>query len=726
MSYFEYVNIKMGTDSVAEYSNGNTLPLIAYPFSMNHFAPETRTFHLTFNSNDHRINGLRLTHSFSPWLGDYNFFTFNAVIDDGHKLRVTDANYPTSTYNRSSAVMTPAYCKIHMNLYNTDLALAPTSHCAAIKLNWNFEDRDNYFRIYSGDSGSCEVNADLENGVISVISQNLSRHHSSIPGNFKLYSVFKFDSKAESCVCDGKSVFIGFGKGKKEVNAKLATSFISMEQAIFNLDSEIGEKDIDTVRSEAEAVWEKYLSKIEIDAPKDQMDTFYSCMYRCFLFPRAFHEKCPDGKIRHFSVLNGEICEGPLYTDHCFWDTYKTLFALYSLIDSSLYSEMCEGFLNFYKESGWLPRCTAPNAVNCMPGTAVDAVFADAVAKNIITDGKTIDEILAALLNHAYNVAPNAAMGRDGIADFNELGYVSNSYIESVNKTLDYAYGNYCIATVAKAAGDKDAEIKMLESALNYKNLFDKKTGFFRAKDKNGKMRKDFSDIDWGGDYTEGSVWQNTFAVYHDLFGYAKLLGGRKAFLNKVSALFAKPPIYKPYGYNIEIHEMSEMAAYPEFGQCALSNQPSFHLPYLFSCMGNRDKTAYWVRKATRELFSATPEGFPGDEDTGSMAAWYIFSSLGFYPVCPGSAEYVIGSPCVKNAVIHLDNGNNLVVKADGFTKARIYASEITLNEKALSKVFVCHSELKEGGTLRFQMSAKPSKQQYSDDQLPFSLSNKG
>ena len=723
MSYLEHVNVKMGTNSVFDYSNGNTLPLTAYPFGMNHFTPETRTSHLIFNANDHRINGIRLTHSFSPWLGDYNFLTFNAIIDDGHKLRATEPNYIVSTYNRSSAIMTPAYCKLHMNLYNTDIALAPTPHGAVIKLGWNFEDRADFFRIYGGDQGELDIIADCGTGILQVVSKNLSRHHGSIPGDFRLYSIFKFDCELSGCFSDGKTVTVHFDKGKKEVTARLGTSFISMEQALYNLDSEIGDKDIDTVRAEAEALWEKYLSKIEISAPKAQMDTFYSCMYRCFLFPRAFHERCPDGKLRHFSVLNGEICEGPLYTDHCFWDTYKTLFALYSLIDSSLYKEMCDGFLNFYKESGWLPRCTAPNAVNCMPGTAVDAVFADAVAKNIITDRDTLSDILSALLNHAYNAAPNAAMGRDGIADFNSLGYVSSSYGESVNKTLDYAYGNYCIATVAKAADDVSSEKKMLESALNYRNLFDSETGFFRAKDKNGKMRKDFSDIDWGGDYTEGSVWQNTFAVYHDLYGYAKLLGGRKAFLDKADQLFAKPPVYKVYGYNAEIHEMTEMAEYPEFGQCALSNQPSFHLPYLFSCMGDRDKTAYWVRKATKELFSATPDGFPGDEDTGSMAAWYIFSSLGFYPVCPGSAEYVFGSPSLGSAVIHLDNGNDLVIKADGISDENIYASEISLNSSAVSNVYISHSEMKAGGTLLFRMSDRPSGQQYSDDQLPFSLS---
>ena len=726
MSYIQYVNPLMGTDSVHEFSNGNTLPLAAFPFGANHYSPDTRggtSFY--FNSRDYRTKGIRLTHTMSPWLGDYNYLTMNAVIDDGRILRVSADKEPESTYNRDKAVFTPASINMHLNFFNTDIMLSPTPHGGIFRAIWNFENKTNFFTLSPG-PGKAEYKIDYENGILTGSSKTLP-NRDNIPGDFRLYFVFRFDLPivSEKTVITDTKAAIAFTGKPCTLNVSFATSFISPEQAMFNLDSEIGGASLEDIRESAEKVWENYLSKIEITAPQERLRTFYSCFYRCFLFPRAFHEKCPDGRIRHFSPLNGQVCDGPFYTDNCFWDTYKTSFPLFSVIDSALYREMCEGFVNFYKESGWLPRCVSPAAVNCMPGTAIDAVFADAAVKKIVTDSDMLDIMLKALEKHAENVAPDPAMGRDGIADFNSLGYVSNKYVESVNKTLDYAYGNYCIAKVAEAAGKPDKAEKYYGSALNYRNLFDNDTGFFRAKDENGCMRSDFSDIDWGGDYTEGSAWQNTFAVYHDLLGYAGLLGGRDKFLDKVNKLFSTPPDYRTFGYNCEIHEMTEMAAYPQFGQCALSNQPSFHIPYLFSCMGNRDLSAYWVRKAVNELFGATPDGFPGDEDTGSMGAWYVFSCLGFYPVCPGSDEYVVASPSVSKAVIHLESGNDFIIIGAEFSEDKLYASEITVNGKRLENTFINHNDIKNGGTLLFNMSGVPSEQKYTDTQLPYSLSRK-
>ncbi|MBQ6824325.1 MAG: glycoside hydrolase family 92 protein, partial [Clostridia bacterium] len=442
--------------------------------------------------------------------------------------------------------------------------------------------------------------------------------------------------------------------------------------------------------------------------------------YRMFLFPRVFHEICLDGEMRHYSPANGEICEGPMYTDNGFWDTYKTVYPLYSLILSDKYAEMCEGFLNFYKEGGWLPRWMSPCAVNCMPGTAIDAVFGDAAVKGVVTDGKMLREMLESLLKHAENLSENPSMGRDGLSDYLELGYVSDAYHESVNKTLDYAYGDFCIGRLAEVYGDDDTAAVLLERAQNYRNLFDAETGFIRAKNQDGAMRQDFTEFDWGGDYTEGGPWQCSFGIYHDFKGYADLLGGREAFLEKVQQLFDTPPYFRAYGYNREIHEMSEMALLKGFGQMALSNQPSFHVPYLFSCMGDRDRTAYWVRKACAELFKAEPQGFPGDEDNGSMAGWYVFSALGFYPVCPGVDEYVIGSPCVKRAVIKLDNGKKLTVSAE---KEGVYAASVTLNGEVVETAYFKHADLKAGGTLTFELSDTPSGQSYTDEQLPYSMS---
>ena len=396
---------------------------------------------------------------------------------------------------------------------------------------------------------------------------------------------------------------------------------------------------------------------------------------------------------------------------------------MYSLIASDKYEEMCRGFVNQYKEGGWLPRWTAPCAVNCMPGTAIDAVFGDAAVKGVVTDKELLKEMLQSLLKHADNVSDNPAAGRDGIADFKKIGYVSNNHHESVNKTLDYAYGDFCISKVADAIGDTDTAERLKCSSLNYQNLFDPETGFMRAKDQNGNMRDNFSEFDWGGDYTEGGPWQNSFSVYHDFYGYAKLLGGRKEFLDKLQLLFDTPPYFKEYGYKSEIHEMTEMVLENGFGQCALSNQPSFHVPYLFSCMGDRDRSAYWVRKCVKELFRAEPEGFPGDEDNGSMATWYVFSALGFYPVCPGCDEYVLASPSVDSAVIHLDNGKDLTIIAKNNSKRNVYASVIALDGNKHQNVYVTQDELKNASMLEFEMSDKPSEQAYTDAQLPYSLS---
>ncbi len=725
MKYLPYVNVKMGTDSVPEFSNGNTLPLTAFPFGANHFSAETRgNVTLFFNPGDARTNGIRLTHIMSPWLGDYNFITMNAICDDGRRLRVTENGAPQSSYDHDSAELSPHYTKMHLNLYNTDIMLAPTSHGGVFKAIWKNNSRVNYFTLGFG-NGKAEISVDAEKGLVYGSAKNaVCINRDDIPGDFKIYFVYSFDRDiiSENTHIYKDRAFIAFDGNTSELNVRFATSFISQEQARYNLESEIGNDSYETILKKCEASWEDHLSKIEIEAQNAIKTTFYSCLYRCFLFPRAFHEICPDGVIRHFSPLSGKVCDGPFYTDNCFWDTYKTLFPLFSVILGERYREMCEGFVNFYKESGWLPRCVSPHAINCMPGTAIDAVFADAAVKGVVTSKDLLTDMLESLEKHAFNIAPDPAMGRDGISDFNKLGYVSNSYIESVNKTLDYAYGNYCISRVARALDRTELAEKLEKSAKNYQNLFDPSTGFFRARDKDGAMRSDFNDIDWGGDYTEGSAWQNTFAVYHDLMGYARLLGGRKELLDKIGKVFSTPPEFRLYGYNCEIHEMTEMAAAKDFGQCALSNQPSFHIPYLFSCMGDRDSSAYWVTKAVRELFSSETNGFPGDEDTGSMGAWYVFSCLGFYPVCPGSGEYVYAAPSIERAFIHLDNGNELTVSADDIGEGKIYAESIFVNGEKAQKVYIDHETLKKGGEIRFKMSASPSGQVYSDEDLPFSM----
>ena len=380
------------------------------------------------------------------------------------------------------------------------------------------------------------------------------------------------------------------------------------------------------------------MEKLKTDDEKS-LSTFYSCMYRAFLFPRKAYETDNNGKTVHYAPKTGEVKDGVRYTDTGFWDTSRTLFPLFSLIARDEYEEMLRGFVNDYLECGYLPRWISIGEVGCMPSTLIDCTIADAVVKGIGTR-ELWETALRGMIHHANTEASDRRYGRNGALAYKKYGYVpKNLQKESVNLTLDAAYGDWCIATVAKALGYDDIYSEYIERSKNYKNLFDTETGFMRGRDEEGKMSEDFDPCIWGGDYTEGSAWQNSFWVPHDIEGLCDLYGGKDAFIRKLDELFSEPPVYRVHGYGGEIHEMREMAAV-DFGQCAISNQPSFHIPYLYGYLGETEKCQEVVERMCKELFSAE-EGFPGDEDNGSMAAWYIFSCIGMYPICPGKDEYV-------------------------------------------------------------------------------------
>jgi predicted alpha-1,2-mannosidase len=516
---------------------------------------------------------------------------------------------------------------------------------------------------------------------------------------------------------------LAFAKdGAHKLNFTVSTSFISFEQAEQNALSELKGKSIVQLKEQAEIAWEEKLSKIEIEAlDADGMKTFYSCLYRMFLFPRVFYEFDANGNQIHYSPADGKVHDGPLYTDNGFFDTYMTVYPLFSLILAEEYAEMCQGFLNYYKESGWLPRWMSPAALDSMPGTFIDQVFADAVAKGIVTDKETVSLMLESILKHANVPGPAAQFGRDGIEDYLNLHYVSSDYRESANKTMNYSYGDFSIATIARYLGMMDVYHEYMKRSQYYRVLFDEQTKFIRAKDKEGNMRSDFSPFDWGWDYTEGSAWQNTFAVPHDIMGLADMMGGRQALIQKVDQVFDTPPYYRVHWYGTEIHEMTEMAAV-NFGQCALSNQPSFNIPYLYSMMGCPDKTAFQVRRAVKELFH-WQVGFPGDDDNGSMAGWYVFSTLGFYPVCPTVPQYVLGSPAVKRCVIHTHEGTDFEIVAQNNSEETVYWRDLVLNDQSYEKVYLQHEDIMKGGKLAFTMSSVPVEKEYDLDALPYAVS---
>ncbi len=732
MKYLDYVNVRMGTDTSPRFSNGNTLPMTSLPFGMNNFLVETRGHNPLeiFNADDRITTGIRLTHCSNRWLGDYGFLTFMPR-SEGSKSGICSP----SSFVPEKTVMNPHELKVNFQIQRAEVSLAPAQRSAAVKVHYEYAEggRSLLLKLFGG--AEIAVNQD------GTVTGKVCNHFNEVPENFGIYFAISFDKSidaqktafythhgekiAAAGVCAGENIFadIALEGQPDDFEMRIATSFISVGQARQNL-KEIDGKSYDDVKALAAEKWEEILGRIEIEADEEVKKTFYSCLYRMFLFPRNMCEYDRDGRQKHYSPADGKIYDGPLYSDNGFWDTYKTVYPLYSIIASDEYRDMCDGFLNFYKESGWLPRWMNPGAVDCMPGTSIDNLFADAVEKGIVTDRQTIELMLESMLRHATTESPDPKYGREGIADYIKYHYVTRDHRESVNKTQDYAYGDFSIARIAEHLGKTELAEEFYERSLYYRNIFNTEKTFMLSKDKQGKERDDWTQFDWGGDYTEGGPWQNSFAVFHDFHGQAELMGGKDKMIEKMDKLFATPPLFNGCGYGGLIHEMSEMASV-DFGQCALSNQPSFHIPYIYSFMGAPDKTAYWVRKACKELFNSGNKGYPGDEDNGSTSGWYVFSALGFYPVCPSVAEYVVGSPTVSSAVIHTDSGKDFTIQAECNSDENIYVGEMLLNNRKYHKTFLEHRDIKAGGELIFKMQSRPSNSKYSDHELPYSVSKK-
>ncbi len=475
--------------------------------------------------------------------------------------------------------------------------------------------------------------------------------------DFKMYFAVRFldgalDTDRTYGVGEGSSACMHVAVKSPVTEARLGISYISEDMAVAAIDRECGDLSFDELRTRAEVNWEEKLHRVEIEARDEaQMKTFYSCLYRVFLYPHKAYELDKDGRPVHYVPFDGSVKSGVRYTDNCFWDTARTLFPLFTLIAREEYAEMLEGFVNDYLDCGWLPRCPSLGEVGCMPSTLIDGVIAEA-AVNGIGKREVLEKALEGMLHHANHEADDPRYGRNGALSYIRYGYVPrDEHKESVNLTQDAAYGDWCIATVAKVLGRDELVDEYLKRAQNYKNIFDPASGFMRGRDTRGQMAEYFDPCIWGGEYTEGSAWQNSFFVPHDMEGLAELHGGREALIQKLDELFATPPRYRVQGYGFEIHEMTEMALV-DFGQMAISNQPSFHLPFMFAALGDVEKTEYWVNKLTEEAFSPCDDGYPGDEDTGTTSAWYILSVLGMYRLCPGKKEWIRFKCAVKSARI--------------------------------------------------------------------------
>ena len=688
MNNLKYVNIRHGTKSLMRYSNGNTLPLVQLPWGMAAFAVQTAgdRGNWYFHPEDRSVEGVRLTHQPSPWIGDFGCFTLlPQSCSDNSFFSTADGRW--SGYRPEDAVFEPYHLKLNLLRYRTVFELSPTERGAAIRLQ-NYGNEQTRLSIYPR-KGVTEYRIDIKNKRLYGKLHDTKRRAAD---NFNTYFVMEFSCNIDKEKCrltspDNNYVTALSGGGDtfgcsvafegSEVLVNMAISYISEAQAEENLRREIGGKSFETVKNEAEKIWEQKLSKIQIETDNDVIKrTFYSCLYRFYLYPNKFHETAADGQTIHFSPETGSVSKGFMYINNGFWDTYRTVYPLLSILEPQQFEEILDGFINIYDDTGWLPKWPSPTEIGIMPGSLIDAVIAQAAAADCCSDD-LLERGLKAMLKHAENEPDERCHGRFGIELYKKYGYVPYEDVpESVNATLDYAYGDYCIGVVADKLSKKELAEKYFERSGNYKNLFDEKSGFMRGRDREGRLSPNFVPEAWGGEYCEGSAWQNSFSVTYDIDGMANLYGSKEAYIKKLDELFAAPPIYTTGHYRNEIHEMTEMAAY-DFGQCAISNQPSFHLPYLFAALGAPQKTKQWVEKLVLEGFTDKDDGFPGDEDNGTMAAWYIFSCMGFYPMCPGKAEYIIGKQMVDSVTV---NGRKISLK--NIDKTYISHNELIQKEK--------------------------------------------
>jgi len=729
----DYVNTLMGTDSEFKLSNGNTYPAIALPWGMNFWTPQTSNMGdgWGYKYDDYKIRGIKQTHQPSPWINDYAAFALMAMTGQP----IFDEEQRGSWFSHKAETAKPHYYSVYLADYDITVEVTPTDRAAVFR--FTFPESDTSYILLDAFNKGSMVSIDQNANTITGYCRNNS---GGVPDNFHNYFVAEFDKDfslthtwQDSSMQMGNTraegnhsgAFVGFPTSKGEVvTVKVASSFISPEQAALNLQREVGDADFDTILSRAEQSWNKELGRIEVEGGSlDQKEIFYSCLYRVLLFPRKFYEYNAQNEIVHYSPYNGEVLPGYMFTDNGFWDTFRAVFPFFTLMYPEFNSQVMQGLVNTYKESGWLPEWASPGHRGSMIGSNSAVNIADSYLKGI--RGYDIETLYEAMIKNTKSVGPVHSVGRYGAEYYNELGYVPYNVgiNENAARTLEYAFADFNIAELAKALGKPKKEVKLYEKrAQNYRNLFDKETGLMRGKNEDGSFQAPFNPFKWGDAFTEGNSWHYSWSVFQDIEGLSQLMGGHKAFANKLDSVFILPPVFDDSYYGFPIHEIREMQIV-NMGQYAHGNQPIQHMVYLYNYAGEPWKTQYHVRNVMDKLYTPQSDGYCGDEDNGQTSAWYVFSAMGFYPVTPGTQQYVIGSPVFETVKLHLPNDKTFVIEAEGNGKDAYYIQKASLNGTSFDRNYIEHDEILDGGTLKFEMGENPEKSRGTQaESFPYSM----
>jgi predicted alpha-1,2-mannosidase len=731
----DYVNPLMGSESTHALSTGNTYPAIARPWGMNFWTPQTGKMGdgWAYVYTDQKIRGFKQTHQPSPWINDYGQFSLMPVTGSP----VFDQEKRASWFSHKAEVSRPHYYRVYLAEHDVVTEITPTERAAFFRFTFP-ENEHAYVVVDAFDRGSSIRVIPDENKITGYTTRNSG----GVPANFRNYFVIVFDKPFTYTATFADTVLhvgvteqtsnhagavIGFQTSRGEiVHARVASSFISPEQAELNL-RELGNESFDAVVAKGKETWNAVLGRIQVEGGTlDQYRTFYSCLYRSLLFPRKFYEIDAQGKVVHYSPYNGEVLPGFMYTDTGFWDTFRCLFPFLNLMFPAQNKEIQEGLINTYRESGFFPEWASPGHRDCMVGNNSASILTDAYMKGVKVDD--LQMLCQGLVHGTEQVHPTVrSTGRIGHAYYNTLGYVPYdvNINENAARTLEYAYNDWCIYTLFKALGRPQEEIdRYARRALNYRNVFDRETNLMRGRNADGKFMTPFSPFKWGDAFTEGNSWHYTWSVFHDPQGLIDLMGGRAVFVAMLDSVFAVPPLFDESYYRQVIHEIREMQIM-NMGNYAHGNQPVQHMIYLYNYAGEPWKAQYWLRRVMDQLYQPTPDGYCGDEDNGQTSAWYVFSALGFYPVCPGTDQYVLGAPLFRRATLTFENGNRMVIQADGNSAENVYVESLQLNGVPYTKNYVTHGDLLRGGSMRYRMAAQPNRSrgiQPADRPYSFSL----
>jgi predicted alpha-1,2-mannosidase len=733
--FADYVNPLVGTDSEHQLSNGNTYPAVALPWGMNFWTPQTGRmgdgWQYTYAA--HKINRFKQTHQPSPWIGDYGAF---AIMPETGRLKI-DQEGRASWFSHKRETAKPYYYQVYLGDYDLWTEITPTERCAQFRILYPESD-SSCLLIDAFDKGSSVKIYPEEKKIVGYCRNN----RGGVPDNFHNYFVIYLDVEiASASTWAGKELYPGRlelegdhvgaaiqfkTKAGVPVHLRVASSFVSLDQAEINLAREIGCDSFDQTMKKAETIWNEGLGKMEIaGGTESQIRTFYTALYRTMLFPRKFFEYDRENRVIHYSPYNGQVQPGYLFTDNGFWDTFRAAFPLLTIMQPTLVSQVMEGLANTYKESGWLPEWASPGHRDCMIGSNSASIIADAYLKGI--RGYDIDALYEAILKNSGHEGPLKSVGRFGVGYYNRLGYIPYDVKvnENVARTLEYCYDDFTIMKLARALSRPQSEIeRFAKRALNYKNVFDPSTNFMRGRNSDGTFQSPFIPEKWGDAFTEGCAWHYTWSVFHDPRGLIDLMGGRAKFIGKLDSVFTSAPTFDSSYYGSQIHEITEMVI-AGMGQYAHGNQPVQHAIYLYDYAGEPWKAQKHVREVMDLLYTPDPDGLCGDEDNGQTSAWYVFSAMGFYPVCPGTGQYAFGSPLFARIALHLENGVTFVINSKNNSRENVYISAAMLNGKNHSKNYISHDEIMHGGLLDFTMAPDPNMNRGIDSEdYPYSFSN--